>query len=560
MSHAPLPRHGAEARACSGDCGPAPAPQVPADQADFHKTQTLMWKNGYSVVAKPPPCSPPAPARCQGAGAGASPGGALLGPAPSAPAAAAPPAATSPDVALPSWIQFEKKVLRFYAFFEEAVPDSPTERWRVRRVQLLHYLGDGTTQVVEPRDGSGMPQGTLVLRRRIPRHPPLASAAGDDDGAAAAADGDMLGPQDLSVGGTVVIHARELRIVDADPFTREFMAARGAPQGPPLPYPASQIDEYKAQRSKPSGARPAPLRVSSSFNVILRTRSSTLRSAPARAALPAPRPHPQRPAEPQPLRRGAAGPRALHQGAAAVSGGQQPCAAVLGGVGRPGGTGFERASRAPPLQTSLFSRRQFARGGRAAERQRRPRVLPLCQARAAAQGERARCAPLALAAARVARNPPLPPPAPAEARPTCRRVAAAAAGAGVRAPGAAAVPRRVRGPRRPARGRHPLGARPPLLHPRGRRVHQGVVHGAQRQAWRVCAPSMHDTEHASPDSRLGALLRQSVAPCRTIASPPLPPAGKLGVLRRGAGAGGRLPAREDAAQGPAAAPQRSGRP
>jgi hypothetical protein len=59
------------------------------------------------------------------------------------------------------------QVLRFSAFFQEPVPDSPEERWRIRKCQILHYLEDGSTQIDEPHeDNSGLTQGTLLRRHR----------------------------------------------------------------------------------------------------------------------------------------------------------------------------------------------------------------------------------------------------------------------------------------------------------------------------------------------------------------------------------------------------------
>ena len=48
--------------------------------------------------------------------------------------------------------EYEKyrKVLRFYAFFKEAVVESPTENYRVRNVTILYYLEDDTLQINEP--------------------------------------------------------------------------------------------------------------------------------------------------------------------------------------------------------------------------------------------------------------------------------------------------------------------------------------------------------------------------------------------------------------------------
>lgn len=222
--------------------GLSPA-QVPADEADFPKSQTLTWKNGYSVVHKVPGAAPTTTRQL-----------------PQAPAKlpAPLPAATQPP-RLPKWVQFEHQTLRFSAFFEETVPNSPAEAWRVRRCHVLHFLGDGTTQVVEPKDGSGLPQGTLVLHRRVPRagFPPKKAATASFLAASEEEDTPderaFIGPADLGVGRCVCLHGRTFHLIDADAFTRDFMQAHGMPQPPALPCPASPIDTYKEQRSRPSG-------------------------------------------------------------------------------------------------------------------------------------------------------------------------------------------------------------------------------------------------------------------------------------------------------------------
>jgi EF-hand domain-containing protein 1 len=59
------------------------------------------------------------------------------------------------------------QVLRFRAYFQEPVADSPAEHWRLRKCEILHYLEDGSTQIEEPReDNSGLHQGTLLRRHR----------------------------------------------------------------------------------------------------------------------------------------------------------------------------------------------------------------------------------------------------------------------------------------------------------------------------------------------------------------------------------------------------------
>lgn len=52
------------------------------------------------------------------------------------------------------------QVLRFYAYFQEAVHEKREEQYRIRRSIILFYLEDDTIQVNEPRmENSGIPQG-----------------------------------------------------------------------------------------------------------------------------------------------------------------------------------------------------------------------------------------------------------------------------------------------------------------------------------------------------------------------------------------------------------------
>ncbi len=54
------------------------------------------------------------------------------------------------------------KVLRFFAYFQEAVQESRVEQYRVRSSVILFYLEDDTIQVNEPKiENSGMPQGRM---------------------------------------------------------------------------------------------------------------------------------------------------------------------------------------------------------------------------------------------------------------------------------------------------------------------------------------------------------------------------------------------------------------
>merc|ERR1719424_1677778 len=70
----------------------------------------------------------------------------------------------------PAWLKHDRQVLRFSAYFQEPVHESPKENFRVRQCVVYFYLEDGTMMVVEPKvENSGIPQGTFVKRHRIPK-------------------------------------------------------------------------------------------------------------------------------------------------------------------------------------------------------------------------------------------------------------------------------------------------------------------------------------------------------------------------------------------------------
>lgn len=109
----------------------------------------------------------------------------------------------------PAWLKHDRQVLRFSAYFQEPVHESPKETFRVRQCVLFFYLEDGTMMVVEPKvENSGIPQGTFVKRHRIPRPAEMG--------------GGYYQPKDLRLGQTLIIYSRAFRLVDCDDFTRDF--------------------------------------------------------------------------------------------------------------------------------------------------------------------------------------------------------------------------------------------------------------------------------------------------------------------------------------------------
>ncbi len=75
--------------------------------------------------------------------------------------------------AQPAWVAFDRQVLCFDAYFQEAVHEKREELYRIRQCKMYFYLEDDSIQIIEPRQkNSGIPQGVyhylfhyLPLRR-----------------------------------------------------------------------------------------------------------------------------------------------------------------------------------------------------------------------------------------------------------------------------------------------------------------------------------------------------------------------------------------------------------
>lgn len=131
---------------------------------------------------------------------------------------------------LPSWVAYARKCLRFYGFFCEAVYSSNKENFRVRKVVIYYYLDDDSIHVAEPKcENSGIPQGVLINRHRIPKE-----------------NGQMVTFEDLGISKEITLYCRRFRLVDCDNFTREFYGNNGMDLGEPEDYPVDAFTRKNA--------------------------------------------------------------------------------------------------------------------------------------------------------------------------------------------------------------------------------------------------------------------------------------------------------------------------
>jgi hypothetical protein len=149
-----------------------------------------------------------------------------------------------PPTFVPAFVAYDKLVLRFGAFFKESVVESRAENCRLRVVDIVCYLEDDSVAVIEKaQENSGIPQGQLVKRHRVPNP---------------ARPGDFFSAGDLRVGADVTIYGKTFHIANCDAFTRNYCDEQGEPQ------PANEempVDEYLRARAAAVNAKGAPTKV-----------------------------------------------------------------------------------------------------------------------------------------------------------------------------------------------------------------------------------------------------------------------------------------------------------
>ncbi|CAL7948730.1 unnamed protein product [Xylocopa violacea] len=139
---------------------------------------------------------------------------------------------------LPPWIVYDGQRLMFKAFFQETVHERWKTSYQIRVVYISFFLEDGTMKVSEPSvENSGLEQGVLVRRQRIPMPSPVGYRYYD-----------II---DLNVGKEPEIFGRVYKIVDCDKFTRRFLNRMGIPVPDPIDIPKDPYWEFHKQETFP---------------------------------------------------------------------------------------------------------------------------------------------------------------------------------------------------------------------------------------------------------------------------------------------------------------------
>ncbi|RVE45367.1 hypothetical protein evm_009996 [Chilo suppressalis] len=144
----------------------------------------------------------------------------------------------APD--LPTWIMYDKHILRFQGFFQQTLQEMRSGAHVLRKVDIFFFLEDGTIKVMEPKtENSGLLQGTMISRQRI-RLPHSYDLYYD-----------VL---DLNIGREVTFFGKVFKIVNCDNFTRVFLNRLGINVPDPIPWPDAV--ERTPTTGKPPKHRP----------------------------------------------------------------------------------------------------------------------------------------------------------------------------------------------------------------------------------------------------------------------------------------------------------------
>ncbi|NWV07111.1 EFHC1 protein, partial [Ptilonorhynchus violaceus] len=152
----------------------------------------------------------------------------------------------APSPFTPAFVAYDKKVLKFDAYFQEEVATSAEEHYRIRQVGIYYYLEDDSMCVIEPKvKNSGLLQGKLMRRHRVPKNE----------------QGDYYHWKDLNRGIDLTMYGRTYRLVDCDSFTKVFLESQGIVVNPPEEMVSDPYTEQRQPVQKPIvPAGPDPFR------------------------------------------------------------------------------------------------------------------------------------------------------------------------------------------------------------------------------------------------------------------------------------------------------------
>eukprot|EP00804_Cyclotella_cryptica_P025317 CCRYP_012420-RA/>CCRYP_012420-RA protein AED:0.06 eAED:0.10 QI:4762/0.8/0.66/1/0.6/0.33/6/1549/641 len=113
-----------------------------------------------------------------------------------------------PSSSLPPFLQHDRRVLLFNAYYEESVLQSATEDRRILVCEIYFYVEDGTIEIIRTKqENSGIPQGVFLRRSKVEK--PGSSR--------------FYEINDLKIGNEIMIYGRKFHIANCNGSTKEYV-------------------------------------------------------------------------------------------------------------------------------------------------------------------------------------------------------------------------------------------------------------------------------------------------------------------------------------------------
>eukprot|EP00563_Minutocellus_polymorphus_P005346 CAMPEP_0181045132 /NCGR_PEP_ID=MMETSP1070-20121207/13641_1 /TAXON_ID=265543 /ORGANISM="Minutocellus polymorphus, Strain NH13" /LENGTH=666 /DNA_ID=CAMNT_0023123633 /DNA_START=312 /DNA_END=2312 /DNA_ORIENTATION=- len=153
-----------------------------------------------------------------------------------------------PSSKLPAFLEHDRRVLLFDAYYEEDVLQSPVESNRITKCEIYFFVEDGTIEIVQTKqENSGIPQGVFLRRSRVEKPRQGVGSLGSR----------YYEIDDLKIGNQVEIYSRTFHIVSCNESTRKYVIeAQGWHEVDvaPLPFPHDTYAELNSLKmSRESG-------------------------------------------------------------------------------------------------------------------------------------------------------------------------------------------------------------------------------------------------------------------------------------------------------------------
>lgn len=133
---------------------------------------------------------------------------------------------------VPAHVAFDKVVLRFDGYFKQTVHES-TEQYHLRKIKVYYFVEDDSIAVVEPPvENSGIPQGVLIKRQRLPKN-----------------STEFYTVADFNVGINISFYGKTFRIVSCDKFTAKYLQETENIEI--NPFETVPVDSYQSIRNRP---------------------------------------------------------------------------------------------------------------------------------------------------------------------------------------------------------------------------------------------------------------------------------------------------------------------